>query len=223
MQKTTIIIPCYNEGTRLNCTAIQTFAKMNPQISFILVNDGSSDNTLEIINNLHKKNKAQINVISIETNRGKAEAVRQGFLEALSRETDFIGYWDADLATPLSEINNLISCFTDIGKTMVFGSRVKLLGRHIDRRSSRHYLGRFFATAVSLILRLAVYDTQCGAKIFRNTLELKAVFSQPFTVNWTFDVEIIARYIILSKYFNIKPVSKAAIEMPLQKWQDAPG
>jgi dolichyl-phosphate beta-glucosyltransferase len=105
---------------------------------------------------------------------------------------------------------------------MVFGSRIRLLGRHVHRRAVRHYLGRVFATVVSLMLRLPIYDTQCGAKIFRVTPALSQVLSQPFISRWVFDVEIIARFIVLSDR-DPQPLHDSVYEFPLEKWEDVAG
>ena len=79
-----------------------------------------------------------------------------------------VGYFDADLATPVAELERLLAV---IGKDpqleAVLASRVALLGHSIQRKPTRHYLGRLYATAASLALGVAVYDTQCGAKLFR--------------------------------------------------------
>lgn len=105
---------------------------------------------------------------------------------------------------------------------MVFGARVRLLGHHINRKPVRHYLGRCFATAVSSLLQLPVYDTQCGAKIFRITPVLHRALTKPFSSRWIFDVEIIARFLALHGK-DRSYVSRAIYESPLATWHDVAG
>jgi glycosyltransferase involved in cell wall biosynthesis len=164
-------------------------------------------------------------VHDLPQNGGKAEAVRAGMLRALDSGGRYVGFWDADLATPLAEIPRFVEALeTEPGRDICFGSRVRLLGRVIERKPVRHYLGRLFATVASYVLDLAVYDTQCGAKLFRVSDQARALFDEPFCVNWTFDVEIIARLQSLLADAPSTPDAGTRIyELPLREWRDIAG
>ena len=222
-RKTSIIIPCYNEAGRLNVAEFLKWAGRIPDLHFLFVDDGSTDGTGEILKRLSRACPEKIRRITLERNRGKAEAVRRGFMESFSCGCDIIGYWDADLATPLETIPRFCELLEGREVDAVIGSRVMLLGRHIRRRAVRHILGRVFAICAGLVIGLPVYDTQCGAKIFRNTERLRQVFQAPFRVKWTFDVEILARFLLLEKVFGGPKTNDRFVEYPLECWEDIPG
>lgn len=221
MQKTAIVVPCYNEAKRLNTQQFIQYARENVNVSFIFVDDGSSDNTRTIIKNMQAKSE-QILAIYLDKNSGKSEAVRQGLLKAQLLEFNYIGFWDADLATPLTSINDFYKIMVDRNVSIVSGARVRLLGRDIQRKGLRHYLGRLFATLTSLTLNLAIYDTQCGAKLYKNDELLTLAISLPFRVSWIFDVEILARYKIQMKTTN-RVLENLIFEYPLEKWTHKSG
>ncbi len=223
MQKTAIIVPCYNEAKRLCMKDFTDYTKANKSVSFILVNDGSTDSTREKVDELCQYVPSQIYCVHLSENSGKAEAVRQGFLIAMAMDFENIGYWDADLSTPLSAISKFCQLLNCNNILIVMGARVKLLGRKIERQLLRHYLGRIFATFASFVLGIPVYDTQCGAKLFKNSSELKMVFSQPFTVKWIFDVEILARFITITDKRVGCMVEESIVEYPLETWTHMPG
>jgi dolichyl-phosphate beta-glucosyltransferase len=219
-----LVVPCYNEAARLDIAAFRSFLATDPQTHLLFVDDGSRDNTLALLRQLCQDDEHRAEVLHRSRNSGKGEAVRHGVLHALNEyETNLVGYWDADLATPLDSIASFRAVLIERPSLeMVFGSRVKLLGRHVERRAVRHYLGRVFATVVSVMLRLPIYDTQCGAKLFRVTPELRQVFSQPFVSKWVFDVEILARFLKLY-HLDTKHLERVIYEYPLETWADVAG
>jgi glycosyltransferase involved in cell wall biosynthesis len=220
---TIVVVPCFNEARRLNARAFTQFRVTGHWVEFLFVNDGSADDTLAMLERMQCTSPDTIRVRDQQPNQGKAEAVRNGMLEALDTDADFVGYWDADLATPLSALPRFLDVLEDRASVnVVLGSRVKLLGRVIERHAWRHYLGRVFATIVSELLRLEVYDTQCGAKLFRNTPELRRVLGTPFITSWLFDVEILAR-LIADSAGGTADVARALYELPLDEWRDIPG
>lgn len=220
----TIVIPCYNEETRFPLDHFTAFADAHPAIRFLLVNDGSKDNTMAVLERARAGREDQVDVLDQKVNGGKGEAVRAGMLAAMQRDDCvFAGFWDADLATPLESIARLAAVLeTRPEIVMVFGARVKLLGRYVERQAIRHYLGRVFATVVSTLLRLAIYDTQCGAKLFRSGPEMAALFAGPFSSRWVFDVEILARF-IRQRGYQMPEVASAIYEYPLEEWRDVAG
>jgi dolichyl-phosphate beta-glucosyltransferase len=219
-----IIIPCYNEATRLQVSKFKEYSDADRSHLFVFVNDGSSDATLKVIQDLHRDHPQRCAFIDLPRNFGKAEAVRRGVLSAFDMNPEFVGYWDADMATPLEAIPEFCDLLESRPEVdMVFGARVRLLGRAIERRPLRHYLGRVFATAASLTLGLPIYDTQCGAKLFRVCPLIRSLFQQPFMTRWLFDVEIIARLIQACRRNNLRPPKDRIYELPLQTWRDVTG
>ncbi|MBX2995747.1 MAG: glycosyltransferase family 2 protein [Bdellovibrionaceae bacterium] len=215
--KSCLVIPCYNEENRLKSDQLLAFLTQSPDFELLLVDDGSQDGTWRVIEALAAQNpRAQ--GLKLEKNQGKAEAVRRGVMKALENpELQFVGYFDADLATPLEESHRMLRYFNEQPYyQMILGSRLRKLGNQIERRWSRHLLGRLFATAVSQILHLPVYDTQCGAKLFRAPIA-RVLFKERFVSPWFFDVEILARHLAQ------KGSANQIFEMPLKIWIHQPG
>ena len=210
--KIVIVIPFYNEVARINLEKFKQIFNEFPHYNFLLVDDGSSDNTLAILEDFKSRFSA-IEVFKLDRNLGKAEAIRSAVLSV--SDADFISYYDADLATPFSELDKLIQfSIQHPNYKMVMGARIKLIGNGVKRSLKRHYFGRIFATIVSqFILKVAVYDTQCGAKVIDFHIA-KQIFEQPFISKWLFDVELLKR---LQKIHNLKEVVK---EIPLEKWEE---
>ena len=210
-----IVIPCYNEAERLDFQAFESFMTRHPEVCFCFVNDGSSDGTGEVLEKLLRNTGSA--VLTLERNSGKGEAVRQGLLYALKRfpESEVLGFWDADLATPLEALFDFTEWWQS-DSLMLLGCRHARLGVDIRRKAYRHYLGRIFATAVSLHLDLPVYDTQCGAKLLKREL-VSELLERPFVTKWFFDVELLRRCI---KKYGRNEVEKHVTEVPLKKWVD---
>lgn len=218
-----IVVPCYNEAARLDPEQFLAFADAEPGVGFVCVDDGSTDATRQVLRDLARANAGAIDVVALDRNGGKAEAVRRGLQHACSRGAVMVGYWDADLATPLDAIvrfRDVLERRPDLH--VVLGARVKLLGRAIDRTPGRHVIGRFFATIASVAIDLPVYDTQCGAKLLRTSDTLRAALTTPFRSRWAFDVELLLR---LKRGFAAQSIALDSVccELPLETWRDVHG
>ncbi len=218
VKNTAVVIPCYNEEERLDREAIVGFSRTHPHIRLLLMDDGSTDRTGEILEALSAEAPEVLVAHRLPKNAGKAMAVRAGIQHLLRDQShELVGYWDADLATPLEEIPRFIAELEANEKLkLIMGCRLKRLGATVERSMHRHYLGRIFATAASMTLRLPVYDTQCGAKLMRRELAA-AVFAEPFHTRWYFDVEMLAR--VIGQHGHAGALEHV-YELPLTSWID---
>ena len=214
-----VVVPCFNEQDRLDPQQFRSLAESG-RVRLLFVDDGSTDGTPGVLSSLAAGTPG-IDVLTLEENVGKAEAVRRGLLVGIESGVPVVGYYDADLATPPAELLRLVQVLADRPRvSFVMAARVALLGRTIDRDPVRHYLGRVFASLASLILRMRVYDTQCGAKAIRVSPALAEALSRPFVSTWMFDVELIGRL----RWAKADPLPVSAFEeIPLVAWHDVPG
>jgi len=212
-----IIIPCYNEAQRFDRECFENYYR-NSDIHFYFVNDGSSDSTLRMLESI-RENKERVRIVHLEKNVGKAEAVRLGILKAYKTEQfEYIGFWDADFATPLSEIDKMIAIIQP-GFQIIAGSRIKRLGAQIERSTFRHYFGRIFSTIVTKLFHLPIYDTQCGAKLFHRS-SIDPLFDKSFHDKWMFDLELFIRY---KNNRGIRGLVSDCYEHPLSSWREVGG
>jgi dolichyl-phosphate beta-glucosyltransferase len=219
-----VAVPCFNEARRLPSESFGSFLDRSPNVTIVFVDDGSTDDTPLVLERMRQRHPKQVCTLRLNSNVGKAEAVRRGLRVALRRQPAAVGYWDADLATPLEAIPQLYKLLRKRPEIrLVMGSRVALLGRQIRRSGLRHLMGRAFATAASLVLGLAVYDTQCGAKLFRATPDLARLLDSPFRSRWVFDVEILARIVMAARSTSSAPADEVIYECPLDRWHDVHG
>jgi len=213
-----LIIPCYNEFHRLQESEVVNCID-NLHCVVVFVNDGSTDKTQQLLQQISLVRPAVIKVLNLERNLGKGEAVRAGFNFAISQGANEVGFCDADFAVDHHDLVRIFSKLDELSLASgVIGSRVSVAGSTIERSLFRHYFGRIFATLVSAILEQDIYDTQCGAKVFRINSITRNVFSEPFHSRWAFDVEILGR---INRLTNRQ--SSPIIELPLLRWIEQPG
>ena len=202
-----IIIPCYNESMRLPVNKYLDFLKLNKKVKIIFVNDGSTDNTKTLVNKLSDKYPKQIKFLSYDKNKGKGNAVRDGFLYAVSQNmSGNLAYLDADLSTSLEECKLLSEKISDKIK-FVFGSRIPKSNNIIKRKFHRFIIGRCIASIISSIIGVPIYDTQCGCKIIDQKL-VKLLFEEAFLSSNLRELIIVIhphkRYLSNNYIYNVK-------------------
>jgi len=185
----TIVIPAYNESARLGATLdrVLSFAdQFTSDVELIVVNDGSIDDTAEIVRRYASK-RENVRLLENPGNRGKGYSVRHGILEARGTVVLFT---DADLSAPIEEAPKLLAALGD-GADIAIGSRWIRADLQTQRQSlARQVLGRAFNLFLRALLRLDFKDTQCGFKAFRRNAA-RAIFPLQKIEGWGFDAEIL--------------------------------
>jgi glycosyltransferase involved in cell wall biosynthesis len=186
-----IVIPAYNEERRIGRTLEGTFDYLDAQnydSEVIVVNDGSSDRTARKVKELESRAAGRLRLIENPGNRGKGYSVRNGMLQARG---EILLFYDADLATPTSEIVKVIEPIAENRYDLVFGSRAldrSLIGSH--QSFLRESVGRAGNLVQYLFTGLKYKDTQCGFKAFRRETA-RSVFPLQRIDGFGFDPEIL--------------------------------
>lgn len=212
-----VVIPCYNEELRIKKEEFFSFIDQNPSYHLCFVNDGSTDNTITVLQKLAVKRPDNISVYDCPQNGGKAEAVRQGMLHlAKDSEFNYIGFLDADLSTDMADFDGLVQTLADPSTDfeMVNGSRIARMGANIHKDGARQIISKTINLIIRKILGMPFQDTQCGAKVMTPEIA-KIVFKQHFLTRWLFDVEIFMR---MKKKFGSEAAIAMLCEKPLKRW-----
>jgi dolichyl-phosphate beta-glucosyltransferase len=206
-----VVIPMYNEAHRLRRSLPRLAGYFREQpytIELVVVDDGSSDNTLELAREV-LGNSGDVNVIESKPNRGKGHAVKVGMLAARG---EIVLFTDADLSTPPDEVEKFWQWF-DQGYDVVIGSR-KMKGANIERHQPlwRESLGKVFTWLTNRIATRDISDITCGFKAFKHDTA-QELFSRSIIDDWSFDAEVL--YIAQQQGKRIK-------EVPV-RWHDERG
>jgi glycosyltransferase involved in cell wall biosynthesis len=184
-----IVIPAYNEGARLGATLEKVLAYVHAQrwdAEVIVVNDGSRDNTADIVRSYSAKDPT-LRLVENPGNRGKGYSVRHGMLTARGR---IVLFSDADLSSPIEEAPKLFHALDD-GADIAIGSRWLRAETQTQRQPlHRQLFGRIFNLILRLTLGLRFKDTQCGFKAFKQPA-VQAIFPLQKIERWGFDPEIL--------------------------------
>ncbi len=221
-----LVIPCHNEALRLDIDRIHKMLEREPDWHFLFVDDGSTDGTALMLEELRRSFRDQVLVLSLPQNAGKAEAVRQGLLHALDQQPlpTYVGYLDADFSTPpesLEPFRDLLQRRKDLQG--VIGVRMELGGRHIKRELHKSVLNKTLAWLSSAVLGVRFRDPTCGAKLLRASPELRSALHRPFLSRGIFDVELISRLGLYFERSGLGPLEWSLYEYPLEQWSDVGG
>src|SRR5580704_8226061 len=219
-----ISVPCFRESKRLPLfleTLCAELATVPFTASVVVVDDGSGSPeqslTRSIVDKFRLKYPSIVaEPVFLKRNLGKGGAVYAGWKMSPSNSLPkLLCFVDADGAVPASEVGRLIEeLLSDHhGRwDALFASRVKMLGANVDRRITRHYIGRIFATLVSALTGIEIYDSQCGLKVIRRSA-YAAIESRLKETRFVFDVEI--SLLLLQRGFKVR-------EIPIN-WKEVPG
>lgn len=196
---------------RFNFQQFLKEAKQKNHIDFLFIDDGSTDLFFVTMKTLCSSNFLEnVKIVRLENNMGKGFALKKGITESIRMGYYFIGILDADFSAPISEISKLFAIIEQSEIDVICGSRKRTKDNSISTSIFRFASGRVFNLLVRFKLKITMYDTQCGCKVFRNTSlfeKLVADIKEP--ERWLFDLQILVRATSLKLEIT---------ELPLDVW-----
>jgi glycosyltransferase involved in cell wall biosynthesis len=183
-----IVVPAFNEASRIHesIRKIEAFVRESAfSAELIVVDDGSTDNTVAVIEEAADKD---LRLIQNDCNRGKGYTVRKGVLAATGT---YVLFTDADLSAPIEQATKLLDIAMKEAADIVIGSRA-VDRTYIEKHQSRfrELGGIFFNRIVRLVLGIPLHDTQCGFKLFRRR-STRRIFEQQTIAGFGFDPELL--------------------------------
>jgi glycosyltransferase involved in cell wall biosynthesis len=213
LRSISIVIPAYNEETRLPATLERVVAYLSsrkPDFAEVLVvDDGSSDGTARVVE-VFGRTHPQVRLLRNPGNRGKGYSVRHGVLEA---NGNWVFFSDADLSAPIEELDKLIEAARDRQASVAIGSRAldrSLIEAH--QSLFRETAGRMFNLCVRVVTGLPFWDTQCGFKLYEGRAA-KEIFRRQRLERFGFDVEVL---------YIAKHLGYRTVEVPV-RWSHSEG
>ena len=208
-----VVIPAYNEAERLGSTLERVGSYVRPphfrDAEIIVVDDGSTDATVDVVGNYAAKDP-HIRLLKNPGNRGKGYAVRHGMMNARG---DWVLFSDADLSSPIEELEDLLEAATSADAAVAIGSRAIDRSKVKTHQSAgRELSGRFFNVLMRWITGLPFQDTQCGFKLYRRDAA-QAIFPLQRLDGFSFDVEDL----VIAKRLGIR-----VVETPVE-WANVEG
>lgn len=198
-----IVIPCYNEGLKLvdNIIKVNRYMdKLNIDYEIIVVNDGSRDNTYELLTeNFDKFKNTRIETYSV--NRGKGYAIKTGLLAARG---ELVAYMDADLSTDLKAIEDALALFKEYDYDLIIGNRRGENSKEENKNVLRKILSWGCHLVTKIVTGIDYIDTQCGFKVVKN--DIAKDFANKQTIErFAFDIEYL--YIALLNKYSVAELS----------------
>ncbi|MDB6140169.1 MAG: glycosyl transferase, group 2 family protein [Verrucomicrobiaceae bacterium] len=211
-----LVIPCFRESGRIGpfLASLRESFHDDDAITVVVVEDGggaAEQDKMRALVDLERARWPGLRpLLALDTNLGKGGAVHAGW--AAREQHQWLAFVDADGSCPAYEVKALVALARRQPATALFASRVCMLGKHIRRDFHRHLIGRVYATVVSELLRIPVYDSQCGLKCipvaaFEKILPLCQV------PGFAFDVELLC--LLLDSGCKVQ-------EVPID-WHETPG
>lgn len=203
IQKISIVIPVYNESDRIDKPLVQLqkyFSQFDYNYEIIFVDDGSSDDTCRKIADFIKTNQLNnFKLLKQPENKGKGAAVKLGMLNA-ANDSDLYFFMDADLSTPLKEIENFITYYCANHTDVLIGSRSLPNSKVVvHQKFYREMMGKIFNKILKMLIFTRFIDTQCGFKMFSAKVK-NLIFGKVKVERFAFDAEIV----FLAQKYNIR-------------------